>query len=208
MRLLMMLIISVAIICSIAFFTLAHQAQKLPSQRGINLAGVKILNSETSPDPELEKVILKNLPGYSETEQDEAFLIRYYYNRVDLNGDEKPEVLVYLSGAYTCGTGGCTMQVYESAKEGYRLISEIALVNNPIIVSNQKTAGWSDLIVYVAGGGIRGHYAVLRFNGRKYPTNASAGRALRPKTKVTGQALIADEISPNSGIKLRPAKAQ
>jgi hypothetical protein len=55
----------------------------------------------------------------------------------------------------------------------------------------EKTNGWHDLAVGVAGGGIRPRYeARLRFNGKKYPSNPTVPPSQRLKEKVDGKVLI------------------
>ena len=177
-------------------FTMAKSAQGRNSLRG-----VPKINSETAPDPELEKAILRAIGDYNPEPGQE---IRYYYNRVDLNGDGNFEAIVHLVGPSICGTGGCDTQIFQPARNGYRLVSTIGLTRTPIIVSAQRSGGWSDLIVYVSGGGIiPGHYVTLRFDGRTYPENPTVLPALGPKAKIRGKAYIADEVSPGTGITLR-----
>ena len=133
--------------------------------------------------------------------------VRYYYNRVDLNGDGSFEAIVHLVGPSICGTGGCTTLILQPAPNGYRLVSTITVTRTPIIVSPQRTRGWSDLIVYVTGGGItRGYYVALRFDGRTYPDNPTVLRALRSKAGIRGKAYLADEVSTATGIVLRPER--
>ena len=177
------------------------------SAQGRNrLRGVQYLRSETAPDAELEKAILQALPDYKPSNVDEQ--VRYYYNRVDLNGDGKPEVIAHLVGSYVCGTGGCDTLIFQPAGDGYRLVSNISLTRNPIIVSPHRTKGWNDLVVYVAGGGItRGYYVTLRFNGRTYPDNPTVLPKLKPGAKINGKAYIADEdVSPGTGVTLKPGQ--
>ena len=53
--------------------------------------------------------------------------------------------------------------VFEPDGDSYRLITDIALARNPIIVSDHKTNGWKDLIMFVAGGGtLPGYYKVIK----------------------------------------------
>ena len=171
-----------------------------PVQGRNRLRGVRYIRSERSPDPEIEKAILKTLRDDDFTEGE----IRYYYNRVDLNGDGNFEAIVHLVGAAICGTGGCDTLILQPARGGYRIISTIGLTRTPVIVSTQKTVGWSDLIVYVSGGGIiPGHYVALHFNGRTYPENPTVLPALGPRARIRGKAFVADEVSPGTGITLR-----
>jgi hypothetical protein len=160
--------------------------------------------SETSADPEIERAIVRAI-GDQATAQDGE--IRYYYNRVDLNGDGSFEAIVHLVGPSICGTGGCSTLILQPARNGYRLVSTITVTRTPVIVSQQRTRGWSDLIVYVTGGGItRGYYVALRFNGRAYPDNPTVLRALGPRAAIRGKAYLADEVSTATGIVLRPLR--
>jgi len=164
--------------------------------------------SEKTPDPRLEEAILKTVPDYTgQTMDGEESLARYYYNRIDLNGDRRPEVVVYLVGSYICGTGGCNLLVFRNENNEYRLVSESSIVNQPVVVSTKRTRGWNDLVVYVAGGGARQRHAALRFNGRAYPDNPSSEPSI-PKTRITGTEIISDDITGDAemGIALRPAK--
>jgi hypothetical protein len=168
------------------------------------LPGVKVVRSETAVDPELERAVVaaagrENLEGLETP-------ARYYYNRVDLDGDGKPEVLVYLIASSLCGTGGCELFVFRKKGDGYWLVSNVGLVNGSIVVAPTRTKGWNDLVTYVAGGGINQGYSALRFNGKSYPTNTSAAPPLRRGAKVRGTQYLpeVDESEPaNPGITLK-----
>ncbi len=83
-------------------------------------------------------------------------------------------------------------------------MTNIALARNPIIVSQRKTRGWNDLIMYVVGGGIQpGYYTVLHFDGRTYPDNATVDPAAPLKTRAKGVAYLVGEASYETGIVLR-----
>ena len=174
------------------------------AQRRNSLRGVPKINSESAPDPEIEKAIVRALGDYAPEPGQE---IRYYYNRVDLNSDGNFEAIVHLVGPSICGTGGCSTLILQPERGGYRLVSNITVTSTPVIVSAQRTKGWNDLIFYATGGGItRGYYVALRFNGRTYPDNPTTLPALGPRAKIAGKAYLADEVSPGGGIVLRPAR--
>ena len=185
------------------FITLAA-ASKTPQEQK-RLRGVQYLNAETAPDAALERAILKTIPDYKPESSDDE--VSYYYNRVDLNADGKPEVIAHITGRYVCGTGGCDTLIFQPVRGGYRLVSTITLSRTPIIVSPNKTRGWNDLIMYVVGGGItRGYYVTLRFNGRTYPDDPTGLPKMSSKARITGRAYIADEdMSPGTGITLKRA---
>lgn len=103
--------------------------------------------------------------------------VRYVDGAIDLNGDGRKEIVVYVVGGGACGTGGCPTLVYTPDSAGYRRVGRITVTNPPIRASETRTQGWRNLIVYVRGGGQRGHDAEVAFNGKTYagnPTVASA----------------------------------
>lgn len=168
--------------------------------------------SETVRDVELEKAILQ-ANTYYDSKSIEIFgsHARYYYNKIDLNGDNKAEVLVHVVGPTFCGTGGCTTLIFKSVGQNYQLVSEITVSRLPIIVTNQKTNGWNDLILNARGGGRgpagnSGHYLV-RFNGRTYPEAPDRGIKLNQDFTITGKDLFNTNRS-TDGLVIQPQNIQ
>lgn len=97
-------------------------------------------------------------------------LTRYTVALADLDGDKKPEALIYAMAtskgggqADLCGSGGCDLYVLAMTPTGYREITDISVARPPVRVLPTTTHGWRDLGVMVAGGGIvRGYEARLR----------------------------------------------
>ncbi|TDX49161.1 hypothetical protein [Orenia marismortui] len=162
----------------------------------IDFSDINYLSAETTKDEKLEEAFAKvyNL----KKGRDE---IRYYYNRIDLNGDDKQEFFVLLVGRVVCGSGGCSALLFEDNNDEYNLISRFSLVNNPIIISKDKTNGWNDIIIPVAGGGIKNFFAQMKFNGKKYPLNPSIEPAIKVGAKIKGTAIVADDLLKSKGIK-------
>jgi hypothetical protein len=179
--------------CGIFFFSQGALAKMVTVQEQ-QLKGVSLVKSETKPDPELERAFSKEF-GIKRGEDK----VRYYYNRIDLNGDEVPETLVYLTGPIVCGTGGCSGLVLKRANGDYKVISRFSLVRAPVIISETKTNGWKDIMMYVAGGGTEPSYRVLKFDGNTYPLNPS----IQPKVdsdSIKGIGIISDDLTENTGI--------
>lgn len=128
----------------------------------------------------------------------EHHLTRYSVALVDLDGDKRPEALIYAMSTTAgglqsdkCGSGGCNLYVLSLTPTGYRQISDISVTLPPIRILPRITHGWHDLGVTVAGGGIiKGYEARLRFDGQSYPTNPTVPPAIRLKAKV-GKVVIA-----------------
>jgi hypothetical protein len=165
----------------------------------VKMGSIKYQSSETTPNAEIEQAIVESLDGDRTALQK----TRYYYDRVDLNSDGKPEALVYLSGSYTCGTGGCMMLVLAPAGERYQMISKMTLVQAPVIVSAEKSAGWNDLVLEVSGGGATKHYARMQFDGSAYPVNPSTAPEVAPNATINGTAVMSGDLSAGGGIALQ-----
>jgi heat shock protein HslJ len=177
-----------------------NSLQTLPAVNNIDVSQVQYVRSETTANPALERAILRELPGYEYSASEPVSqAVRYFYNQVDLNGDNSREIIVYLVGSFTCGTGGCTALIFQPSGSDYRLVSELTGVSNPIVVSEQRTNGWNDLILYVSGGGSQGAYRVLRYTGRRYPDNPSVEPTVQANSRIIGRALISDRISATTG---------
>lgn len=110
----------------------------------------------------------------------------------DLNGDGLDDALVTLSGSDWCGSGGCTLLVFEAMDEidaeemgPFRPAAEISMVRGPVRVV-PGWGYWSDLIVDSRDGA-----RVLRFDGQSYPPSSSDGEVLRGPLPA-GTTLFAD----------------
>ena len=163
----------------------------------IDFSKIEYKSSETERDEKLEETIIDYL-DYDKNEDGE---ITYFYNYIDLNEDEKEEIFVYLLGDPVSGSGGSTALIIE--KEDYRVISKFTLVQNPIIISEEKTNGWNNIIMSVSGGGADPFYAKLEFNGEGYPSNPSMASKVEEGSVIAGTAIISNTASRDSGIKIK-----
>lgn len=107
--------------------------------------------------------------------------------------------VVYLRNGGWCGTGGCTMLVLAAAGRGWKLVSRTTAVRTPIEALPSRSRGWRNLAVYVAGGGVRGHMAELRFNGRGYLLNPTVPPARKINSPRHPRMLI-----PNTALYRKP----
>lgn len=95
---------------------------------------------------------------------------KYRWLEYDLNGDGSKELLVQLNW---CGSGGCTMLIFENQQQEWHFNSRITLVRTPMNLGLQATDGWQDLVLFVGGGGATPNQHVLKFNNGEYPLNPS-----------------------------------
>ncbi len=124
---------------------------------------------------------------------------RYRWLTYDLNGDNAHELLVELNW---CGSGGCTVLVFENSNNNWVFNSRITLVRTPIEVSVNKSMGWRHLIVNVSGGGAEPARHQLHYQGNQYPINPST--APLAKDPDIDALLFSDVVSPyQKGIDLQ-----
>lgn len=175
------------------------ELERLPNVNGVRFRALTYERANTLNSPALEAALARELSGRVEG-------VRYLYNQIDLNGDGRSEVVAYLMGPSVCGSGGCSLMVFQPTGQGtYRLISRHTLVNNPIVVSDATTKDWRDLVLYVAGGGAQPNYHVLRFDGKTYPRNPSTAPTVRQGAIVTGTAVVSDRFRPGMGFVIKSA---
>lgn len=122
---------------------------------------------------------------------------------MDLNGDGTDEVFVFLFGRDFSGTGGNTAVILQQCKDEYEVIQKFTLVRNPIIISDNKTNDWNDIIMKVSGGGIPTSYNILKYDGKQYPSNPSLAPKLESGTVVNGIGIISDELSNDIGFEIK-----
>jgi membrane-bound inhibitor of C-type lysozyme len=145
-----------------------------------------------SVDPTLQKALRQEIARYMKAQKVTPDASqRFYTGYIDLNGDRVLDAVVVFSSPDWCGTGGCTMLVFQGLKnKTFRLVSASSLVNPPLTVSQTKTRGWKDLIVDVSGGGMTAKKVALKFDGKKYPLNPSDQPAISANTSIKGTVLF------------------
>ena len=195
------------------FFCVAFILLLVPIQSSVAgqtgwLAAVPRARPEIIRDVKLEAAIIKALyEGVRDAAARDR--VRYLYNRVDLNGDGRPETLVYLSGLAWCGSAGCVAFVFQTVEGKYELVTQISGVETPVIVSRKRTNDWNELIGYVRWGEVEGHtlrdyYAVLQYDGRTYPDQFPGSPPLGAGDRVTGTAYFSNVNADERGLPLTP----
>lgn len=120
---------------------------------------------------------------------------RYLAAFDDLNGDGKPEAIVYLTGPRWCGDLGCNTLVLTRKRRAWRLMSNITVSNPPIRVLNRRVDGWRTIAIEMRSGPKRPGWAEgLSFNGKSYPsdpTNPFDGSVRPLRGTAPGRVVIA-----------------
>src|SRR2546423_11371951 len=66
---------------------------------------------------------------------------QYFDTSVDLNGDGKNEVVVYISGRNWRGTGGCPTLILARKGDSFKVVTTISITRPPIRVLNSQSTG-------------------------------------------------------------------
>ena len=80
------------------------------------------------------------------------------------------------------------------------LVTDFPITQTPVIVSDQKTNGWRDLIRKEAGGGAKGSYVRHTFDGKTYVKRERMPIETTPK----GTTFLGGEVTYDEGIPLKP----
>ena len=131
-----------------------------------------VVDATPAADPRAE-----DIRRFLQQEYADAETIRYATGWSDLDGDGNEEALIYLASPYFCGSGGCPTRVLTQAGAMWRSVGDISVSRTPVTVLGSETNGWKDLTVDVGGGGMPGGIALLKFDGRSYPSNPTVAPA-------------------------------
>jgi peptidoglycan hydrolase-like protein with peptidoglycan-binding domain len=175
---------------------LAVVHQKLPVVRSIDISQIWYVLSENVQDLALERAIVRSTSSNTN-------FTHYYYNRVDLNNDGKYEVIVYLVTPNASNTKEYPILIFQPEGQGYRLISHLGYGTAPIIVTEQMSYGWKDLVLHSKHRG-ESNYWFAQFDGEQYLGGVHSGNyyEVPSNTAISGMAYIADEITLDSGLEL------
>lgn len=88
---------------------------------------------------------------------------KFRYQQIDLNADGKKEVFVMFSTPYFCGTGGCSMILFDN---DLKPITKFTVTRPPVFVNPNTKNGWN--ILYIKD---REEWKELIYEDGKYPSN-------------------------------------
>ena len=129
------------------------------------------------PNDSLRNFLRTYLKGRSAQEDRTTYLSAA---SVRLSGNRGSEVIAYVTGQGWCGSGGCLTLILAPRDQSFRVVSSITVSRPPIRVLRSVSNGWHDIGVWVQGGGIQpGYEAILRFDGKSYPSNPTIPPASR-----------------------------
>ena len=160
----------------------------------------RTLNPNAIPSTaEFNPKVDKALRHYFKINKSDPTGTRYRWLTYDLNGDGQEELITQLDW---CGSGGCTLLIFENHQQEWRFNSRITLVNTPINLGVKQQQGWQDLVLFVSGGGAVPNQHILRYDGVSYPLNPSTAPVAN-YDDISQVQLFSDGLTPHQeGIRL------
>ena len=95
---------------------------------------------------------------------------RFQYAMVDLNRDDFPDTVVYVSDPALCGNGGCRLLTFKGTPTGYERVGDSGYVRKPVYLLKEVNSGWRSLAA-VVGFGTYQDLRPIRFLGPGYQPN-------------------------------------
>mgnify|MGYP001270092698 CR=1 FL=1 len=139
-------------------------------------------------DPELEQLLIHH---YGLTEEISK-QTRYYYDRIDLNGDEVDEIFAILVGPETTGIAGSMGSLILKKDGKLEIEKDFSQLYMPIVVSTNMQDGWHDLILCVGAEDGMEHYVVLTHDDGAY---AIGGQVLDSLDGIDGAAYLCNDLN-------------
>ena len=139
-------------------------------------------------DPELEQLLIHH---YGLTEEISK-QTRYYYDRIDLNGDEVDEIFAILVGPETTGIAGSMGSLILEKDGKLEIEKDFSQLYMPIVVSTNMQDGWHDLILCVGAEDGMEHYVVLTHDDGAY---AIGGQVLDSLHGIDGAAYLCNDLN-------------
>lgn len=139
-------------------------------------------------DPELEGLLIRH---YGLTEEISK-QTRYYYDRIDLNGDGADEIFAILVGPKTTEAAGSMGSLILEKEGGLQVEKDFSHLYMPIVVSNNTQDDWHDLILCVGAEDGTEHYVVLTHSDGSY---AIGGQLLESLDGIDGTAYLCNDLN-------------
>lgn len=114
------------------------------------------------------------LTAYYQIPEEYQSETRYYYNYVDLDEDGTDEIFAVVIGEYTEVPFGDPAVILSMEEGEFMVLESFEGIHTPVIISENLTNGWHDIIYQEYGRGAEDGYRICRYQpGDGYQTELS-----------------------------------
>lgn len=137
------------------------------TQEDSDAAILEMQYADREPYPALAEF----LADYFAVPQEMLGETRYYYCRTDVDEDGSMEIVaVVLNDELEDGSGHPLLLLRENG-ETFAVLAELDHVHTPVVIDDECTDGWHNIIPTVHGGGMSPGYLIYRYDGTCYSTD-------------------------------------
>lgn len=127
--------------------------------------------SKSNKSDPTDSMLIDSIQNYVNMRQGPANT-RFEYVRIDLNDDGRRDALVMmkLPYSYWCKEKGCRTVIFEAQNDTFEVATELTLVRGPILISENRTNNWKDLIIREDARARDARHVLMKHNGAGYPS--------------------------------------
>lgn len=112
---------------------------------------------------------------------------------ISCDGNSNHDYIVYVYGNLWCGSGGCDMFVLEELNNSFSIKGKMTVVKLPIILLGTSKFGRPDIAVTITDINVNSVKSVLKFSGKKYPSNPTL-QSVEKRKNVKGAVVFSEPL--------------
>lgn len=140
------------------------------TQEDSSAAVLEMQYADREPYPALAEF----LTDYFDVPQELLGETRYYYCRTDLDGDGTLEIAAVVLNEELEDSSGHPLLLLREDGETFAVLDELDHIHTPVVIDDECTDGWHNIIPTVHGGGMSPGYLIYRYDGTHYSADEEA----------------------------------
>lgn len=140
------------------------------TQEDSDAAILEMQYADREPYPALAEF----LTDYFDVPQELLGETRYYYCRTDLDEDGTLEIAAVVLNEELEDSSGHPLLLLREDGETFTVLDELDHIHTPVVIDDECTDGWHNVIPTVHGGGMSPGYLIYRYDGTHYSTDEEA----------------------------------
>ncbi len=157
-----------------------EEKQESDSEEGLALQFLTQEDSDAAilemqyADREPYPALAEFLTDYFDVPQELLGETRYYYCRTDLDEDGTLEIAAVVLNEELEDSSGHPLLLLREDGETFTVLDELDHIHTPVVIDDECTDGWHNVIPTVHGGGMSPGYLIYHYDGTHYSTDEEA----------------------------------